>query len=119
MVNPYLKHYGVLGMRWGVRKDRTSFSYRFKSGNLEHFGKKGYNALFVTGLSGSGKSTYARELSKTIDCQVIELDSYFENTGSPNNSEFTSFLKSNGIEKKNLFGKTENSIMQLAIRFYL
>lgn len=109
MVKTYLRHYGVKGMKWGVRKDRTT-SYNFKSGNLNLFGTKGHNALFVTGISGSGKSTFSIELSKTLNAEVIHLDSYFERDGTGNNKNFNSYLKENGIVKEDLFKEGTNRL---------
>lgn len=105
MVNLYLAHYGVKGMRWGVRKDRSAnrTPQNFKSGNLNLFGTDGHNALFVTGISGSGKSTFSTELAKKIDAEVVHLDSYFEKNGTGNNQEFNSFIKQNGLTKENMF----------------
>lgn len=34
------------------------------------------NLLFVTGLSGSGKSTYARALAKKYNCNHVEIDKF-------------------------------------------
>ena len=105
MVKTYLQHYGTKGMKWGIRKDNRhdGLSQNVKTGNLNLFGKPGHNALFVTGLSGSGKSTFALELAPKIKAEVIHLDSYFENKGDGNNKDFNSFLKTNGITKKNMF----------------
>ena len=105
MVNSYLAHYGVKGMKWGVRKDRhvSGLSRRAKTGNLNLFGLDGHNALFITGLSGSGKSTIAIELAPKINAEIIHLDSYFEKAGSGNNKDFNSFLKKNGVSKEKMF----------------
>ena len=105
MVNSYLAHYGVKGMKWGVRKDRhvSGLSRRAKTGNLNLFGLDGHNALFITGLSGSGKSTIAIELAPKINAEIIHLDSYFEKAGSGNNKDFNSFLKKNGVTKEKMF----------------
>lgn len=92
-------------MKWGVRKDRhvSGLSRRAKTGNLNLFGSDGHNALFITGLSGSGKSTIAIELAPKINAEIIHLDSYFEKAGSGNNKDFNSFLKKNGVTKEKMF----------------
>ena len=36
---------------------------KLKAARLDQFGQPGHNILYVTGLSGSGKSTYAKELA--------------------------------------------------------
>ena len=105
MVNLYLAHYGVKGMKWGIRKDRrnSGFPPDVKTGNLNLFGSNGHNALFVAGLSGSGKSTFAIDLAPKIKAEIIHLDTYFEEKVPGNNSEFNSFLKKNGVLKENMF----------------
>lgn len=49
-----------------------------------------HNILFITGLSGSGKSTYARQLAKEENATIIELDIFqcydkFKNAGTRKN----------------------------------
>lgn len=49
-----------------------------------------HNILFITGLSGSGKSTYARQLAKEENASIIELDIFqcydkFKNAGTRKN----------------------------------
>ena len=106
MVNSLI-HYGVKGMKWGVRRTPEQLGHinnpKAKTGNLNLYGQKGHNALFVTGLSGSGKSTFAKELSKKIDAEVIHLDLYFERKGEGNNENFNAFLKENGVIKEKMF----------------
>ena len=103
----YLKHHGVKGMKWGVRKDnsRSSSKTVYKTGNLDKFGQGHHNALFVTGLSGSGKSTFTIDLAKKTNSEVIHLDSYFEKGGIGNNKNFNKFLKDNGVTKSTMFKK--------------
>ena len=66
-----IMHYGVKGMKWGVRKDRISSGIKIKSGRLNIFGSPGHNILYVTGISGSGKSTLALNLAKKLDAEPI------------------------------------------------
>lgn len=108
-------HTGVKGMKWGVRKDNSKSSYKtsYKTGNLDKFGTTGHNILFVTGLSGSGKSTFSLELAKKTNSEVIHLDSYFEKSGVGNNPQFNKFLNSQGVNKTTMFksdGKLEYSV---------
>ncbi len=85
----YLRHHGILGMKWGVRRTPEQLGHkRVKSGNLNKFGTKNHNALFVTGISGSGKSTFSQKLASRTDSEVIHLDSYFEKVGIGNNKSF-------------------------------
>jgi uridine kinase len=98
----YILHYGVKGMKWGVRKDRRN-NPKIKQGNLNLFGTPGHNALFITGISGSGKSTFATKLAKDLNLELIHLDSYFEKSGVGNNKNFNTFLKQRGITKEQMF----------------
>ena len=111
----YLIHQGVKGMKWGVRKNNSKSSYKqsYKTGNLDKFGTKGHNILFVTGLSGSGKSTFSLDLAKKTNSEIIHLDTYFEKRGVGNNKQFNKFLDSHGVNKSTMFkpdGKLEYSI---------
>lgn len=100
MVSPYLAHYGVKGMRWGVRKDRVSSSVNIKSGRLNIFGTSDHNILYLTGISGSGKSTLALNLAKKLDAEPINLDWYYGLRSYK--TPFKKFLQDNGVDFKNL-----------------
>ena len=101
-VDDVLQHYGILGMRWGQHKTITNLDYKglknAKTANLKKWGKDPqHNILYITGYSGSGKSTIARQLadSKT---NVIHLDPYFEKMdknvkASIQDKEFNLFLQ--------------------------
>ncbi len=97
---------------------KTKFIRFFKSKDLLSFNLDNYgvsNILFVTGLSGSGKSTKATKLGKRYNAIVFELDNLGGFYGKFKNSkelihELTkNFLKSNQeldeIIRKNKFVK--------------
>lgn len=76
----YLEHYGVKGMRWGIRRTPEQLGHKnlrkAKTANFEKWGKsQDTNALYISGYSGGGKSTTARSLARPND-QIIHLDLY-------------------------------------------
>lgn len=96
-----LIHYGVPGMKWGVRKDQNS-STSIKSGRLDLLGTKGHNILYVTGISGSGKSTLALKLAEKLDAEPIHLDWYYDGR-SNQKTPFSEYLKKNGVDLKSVY----------------
>lgn len=117
-----LMHYGVKGMKWGIRryqnkdgtltsagKLRKQASENLKNAdtqNLERFGKdREHNILYISGRSGSGKSTVALSM-KDEKTDVIHLDSYFElrNKSSMKNQNpnFNKFLKEHSFDPASL-----------------
>lgn len=88
-----LIHHGILGQKWGVRryqnKDGSLTSAGIKryanktlknakTANMEKWGSdEDHNVVYITGYSGSGKSTVALGLSKKGD-KIISLDGYSE-----------------------------------------
>ena len=118
-----LYHYGVKGMKWGVRryqnkdgsltaagKNRNYNKRNMKNADTQNLDKWGtdkeHNILYISGKSGSGKSTAALAMSDS-NTNVIHLDSYFElknkSEASKNKNErFNNFLKENGFDINSL-----------------
>lgn len=104
MKQTVLCHYGILGMKWGVRRTKEELGHQIlaksKTSNLDSWGKDSkHNILYVTGVSGSGKSTAAQSLADK-NTNVIHLDPYFEKMDknvaeSIQDKEFNNFLKNN------------------------
>lgn len=97
-----LYHYGVKGMKWGVRRTPEQLGHKIlkksKHKNLEKWGKdKKHNTLYILGKSGSGKSTVALSL-KDKNTDVIHLDLYTEKhlfNDKNRNINFDKYLKKN------------------------
>ena len=118
-----LYHHGVKGQKWGVRryqnkdgsltpagKNRNYNKRNMKNADTQHLDKwgtdKDHNILYISGKSGSGKSTAALAMSDS-NTNVIHLDSYFElkNKSEANknkNERFNNFLKKNGFDINSL-----------------
>lgn len=102
----YLCHHGVLGMHWGHQKTDAELgrktASRSKASNIDQWGKdENHNILYVTGLSGSGKSTIAKGIQKSNqNVNVIHLDPFFEKmdknvANSIQDKEFVQYLNKN------------------------
>ena len=118
-----LYHHGIKGQKWGVRryqnkdgsltaagKNRNYNKRNMKNADTQHLDKwgtdKDHNILYISGKSGSGKSTAALAMSDS-NTDVIHLDSYFElkNKSEANknkNERFNNFLKKNGFDTNSL-----------------
>lgn len=111
-------HHGVEGMHWGVKNGPPypldssistgmklkELKKNTKSANLDKWGEdEDHNTLYLTGYSGSGKSTKAQEIAKKRNAEVIHLDTYLEQVGedsfkNDSNKNFNKFLKSKGFD---------------------
>ena len=107
----FLKHFGILGMHWGRHKTSLTDGHENLKGartaNLDKWGKDPqHNILYVTGYSGSGKSTTARQLADD-KTHVIHLDPYFEKmdknvASSIQDKDFNKYLEKNFPEYKTI-----------------
>jgi type II secretory pathway predicted ATPase ExeA len=102
-------HYGIPGMKWGIRKTPEELGRdilrKSKVLNFDKWGKdKNNNILYVTGYSGSGKSTISRHLADK-NTNVIHLDEFFEPDdpkNSPKDREFVKYLSKNFPDYKKI-----------------
>lgn len=83
-VDNYLEHFGIKGMHWGIRRTPEELGHKrlskAKTSNMDKWGKSPEtNTLYVTGYSGSGKSTAAMSLKRPND-KLIMLDLYSDET---------------------------------------
>ena len=97
-----LIHFGVKGMKWGVRKDNKQTTFKVRNGRLDLFGKEGHNILYVAGISGSGKSTLAINLANKLDAEPIHLDWYYDGR-SKQKTPFSKFLKDNDVNLDKIY----------------
>lgn len=124
-------HYGVLGMKWGIRKDRERSIRNLKkakTSNLEKWGSdEDHNVLYVAGHSGSGKTTTTMELAKANDAVVIHLDNYsepLENMGGKNlqSKVFNSYLDAHSPKWRELITATDtgenNTLKKYSIEYW-
>ena len=137
----YLAHHGILGQRWGKRNgppyplgvgDHSEVEKQFnwekslaksKSINLNTWGNDpNHNILYLTGLSGSGKSTAAIGLAKKTNSRIIHLDSYLspmsdESRAELNDKGFNKYLDKNVPEWRKVVSKDGELDFRLVDKF--
>lgn len=111
-----LYHHGVKGMKWGIRRTPAQLGYknlkRARTANLDKWGKDpNHNVCYVSGYSGSGKSTTALSIKKLGDT-VIHLDAYSEPDSGGfltiRDKKFDSYLDKNVPNWKRMTNATRN-----------
>lgn len=120
----YLVHHGILGQKWGIRRYqnpdgswtteglarlRNNNLKNAKTANLDTWGNSpDNNILYITGYSGSGKSTTAIGMAKSGDI-VIHLDGYAENNNrNICDKSFNTYLDSRLPKWKDIGDATKN-----------
>lgn len=106
----YLAHHGIKGQHWGIRngppyplsRARTRTKVNAREFNLDRWRKdKDHNILYVTGMSGSGKSTIAKQMGgKNTD--VIHLDIYLEQVGEDTKKQLQNKALNAYLDKQNI-----------------
>ena len=86
--NEFLKHYGIKGMKWGVRR------YQNEDGSLKSAGKKRYSEPDSKKTSKNLENTYKKVLSKNSHAAVVDMDAVRK--GSKEDSDKSS---SKGLSK--------------------
>lgn len=89
-----------------IRKYASENLQNAKTQNLQRFGKdRNHNILYISGKSGSGKSTVALSMSDERT-DIIHLDSYFELHNRESimnqNPNFNEFLRNRGFDPQSL-----------------
>ena len=80
LVDEFLEHYGVLGMKWGIRKDRPRLTKAQKIERKKHEEHAKAKALIEElGLTG--------EVESLLDGQDIEVEDFLKSDPDPKNIE--------------------------------
>lgn len=136
-----LRHHGIEGQKWGVRNgppyplsrgkkdsyDENKYKRlrNAKISNIEKWGKsEDTNILYITGFSGSGKTTAAEELSNK-NTNTIHLDLFLEYNDAPKDvildgmdEDFIRYLNKNmpdfwKLQKNNYSSEERQRLMNL------
>lgn len=111
-----LYHHGIKGQKWGIRRTPEQLGHknlkRARTANLDKWGKDSdHNVCYISGYSGSGKSTTALYMKKPGDT-VIHLDAYSEPDSGGSltirNKKFDSYLDKNVPNWKRMANATRN-----------
>lgn len=127
----YLAHYGIKGMHWGIRRYQNPDGTLTNAGkvrykaleksknyipttdrphkdyNIDQWGKSpDTNIMWVTGISGSGKSTIAKQYADKEKADLINIDLYTFKTADKYtkdmSKDFNKFLDKNVPDWKKL-----------------
>ena len=126
----HLEHHGILGQKWGKKngppypldaghdyskvENQRMAEENLKNAKIKNMNKFGkdpdHNILYVTGVSGSGKSTVALGLANKGDT-VIHLDGYSEvknkDMHSVQNKKFNAYLDENVNDWREMYTNEE------------
>lgn len=99
-MNNYLMHYGVLGMKWGIRKDRRSSGglFRKKKRRKEQM----YERVVVTNRGGTDSKRTARIKKQHSKKETVRAtaEEVYKNRNKYTNSELNDIITRLGYEQK-------------------
>ena len=72
----YLAHHGILGMKWGVRKQASNYDQSQRNRDKEVYGKGGVKRINKSMVKGNSIST-ARSQEKTHRDSIIKKNKWF------------------------------------------